>query len=683
MRKDNRDIALTHVSSAVVLIAPEGEVALFNARMLSIFDLPAKAISIGMKWKVFISNIAPYLGWDSAVTDRMIADYAVVMQGENTARAEHHLPDGRVLLVACNPLEGGGALLTYDDITQSHRGREECDSLEAEARLSERKFKLLVEGITDYAIYLLDPNGTVLNWNAGAQRAKGYVASEIVGQNFARFYSSQDQSAGLPQKGLKTALREGRFEAEGPRYRKDGSSFWAHVVIDPIYEDDGTHFGFAKITRDRTEHNRNAEKIRYLARHDSLTGLPNRARFIERLDAVLETSRATSNQVAVVAIDLDGFKAINDTHGHAVGDLLLQQLAERMNASLTMDELVGRFGGDEFIALKTFTDPEALTGFIGRLRKALTEPISIAQRNFLPGASLGIAVYPDDAEHRDKLLDNADLAMYRAKSDPFEKACFFTPKMDEAKRSRRTMAADIWEGLEKGQFQLHYQTQRNIATSNITSYEALLRWKHPIHGWISPSTFIKVAEECGAIVPLGEWVLRTACKDGISRNLPRVSVNISPVQLGSDVILQTVKDVLSESGLPPHRLELEVTESSLISDRAKALRILSSLKALDVGIAIDDFGTGYSSLETLRSFPFDRLKLDRSFTNGLESDPKARAFVTAMITLGCSLDLHVLAEGVETEGQRQFLSGAGCMEVQGFLFDEPSPIAEGEAMPSL
>ncbi|TQS70229.1 EAL domain-containing protein [Rhodobacteraceae bacterium] len=583
--------------------------------------------------------------------------------------------------ITCQPLAGGGAILTYDDVTQAHRTNEERIAFEHEARRSERNFRMLVAGITDYAIYLLDPTGVVVNWNAGAERTKGYSAHEIIGENFARFYSPEDRKLGLPQHGLQTALREGRFEAEGLRYRKDGSSFWAHVVIDPIYEDDGSLLGFAKITRDRTEQNHSAQKLIHLARHDALTGLPNRGRFIEELDAALEIAQKTKGKLAVLNIDLDGFKSVNDTHGHAIGDLLLKGLAERMHAVLNVGEKIGRFGGDEFVAFKPFDDQGALNDFITRIRKALTDPIVISQREITPEASIGIAISPSDAQMRDTLLANADLAMYRSKSELFEKICYFTPEMDEAERAKRMMAADIWNGIQRGEFYIHYQSQRDIRTSAVTSYEALLRWHHPVHGEIPPATFIPVAEECGAIIALGEWVLEHACKDATALAMPRVAVNLSPVQLNHDGFLASVRAILKRTGLSPCQLEFEVTETAVITDRNRAFHILTCLRALGISIAIDDFGTGYSSLETLRAFPFDRLKLDRSFTHGLHNDPKAQAFVIAMITLGRSLELSVLAEGVETSEQMQFLAKEGCMEVQGFLFDRPVAMGQQRLHP--
>ncbi|MCA1324884.1 putative bifunctional diguanylate cyclase/phosphodiesterase [Herbaspirillum sp. alder98] len=540
---------------------------------------------------------------------------------------------------------------------------------------SEHTYKLLVEGITDYAIYMLRPDGTVANWNAGAQRAKGYLEHEIVGRNFSLFYSDDDRAAGLPGKNLAIALHEGKFEDEGWRYRKDGSRFWAHVVIDRIFKENGELLGFAKITRDRTEQMESREQINYLARHDAMTGLPNRAQFLERLDAAISGLQHGEQEIAIISIDLDGFKEINDAFGHAVGDQVLCELAERMKTMAGENEVVARFGGDEFVALKVFRQERSLADFITRLYRALTSVLRLSDTDMAPGASLGVAMFPGDAEDRAQLLNNADLAMYRAKKSMGEKICFYEANMDEASRARRAMARDIWLALEQGQFFLNYQIQRAVDCEEITGYEVLLRWRHPQQGLISPAVFIPIAEECGAIGAIGDWVLEHACRAAAQWDLqPRIAVNLSAMQLCNLALVDKVRAVLASTGLPATRLELEVTETAIIVDRDRALHILQQLKAMGVTIAMDDFGSGYSSLETLRSFPFDKIKLDRSFISELESSKQAKAFVRAILALGHSLNVAVLAEGVETEQQRLILEQEGCHEGQGYLFGRPATL---------
>nr|WP_281374798.1 EAL domain-containing protein [Aureimonas mangrovi] len=667
-----RDVALQNMATGVIVVDAGGDIMLCNAAIPRLFRISSASVPIGMPFHGFLRALAPVVGWDEARTVRIIDNHRLWMTRSEPTAVRHHFDNGSVLSIVCRPLADGGAVLTYDDVTEAVVHARESRKHETRAEDSERSFRLLVKGITDYAIYMLNPDGTVANWNAGAQRAKGYTEDEIVGRHYRVFYDVADQAAGVPDRNLATALREGRFEDEGPRYRKDGTSFLAHVVIDPIFEEDGSLLGFAKITRDRTEHFHNAERIAHMARHDALTGLPNRVQFVERLDDAIGALAGAGGKVALVNIDLDGFKQINDTHGHAVGDTVLKTLAQRMTADLREGEIIGRFGGDEFVALKSYRHAGELEAFIARTQGALSESIDLQHCNLVLGASFGVANFPADADSREKLMSNADLAMYRAKAALIEKVCFYEASMDEAEREKRKLAADLWRALEHGdQFYLDYQEQRSVSGQEIIGYEALLRWRHPERGLISPVRFIPIAESCGAIVALGDWVLETACREAARRGLTRIAVNLSPLQLGNVSLIGKVRETLTRTGLAPHCLELEITETAVINDRERALHILRQIKAMGVAIAIDDFGTGFSSLETLRLFPFDRIKLDRSFTTDLEHDGKAQAFVKAILMLGASLQMAVLAEGVERETQMAFLAGAGCGEVQGFLFGRP------------
>ena len=678
---------------------------------------------------------------------------------------------------------------------------------EQQAAAGEANFKRLVQGVTDYAIYMLDPDGKVSNWNVGAERVKGYAASEIVGHHFSTFYSAEDRANGLPRQALERARREGKFDAEGWRYRKDGTPFWAHVAIDPIYDEDGELVGYAKITKDKTKQKADAdriaqvsrnldialenmsqgiclfdrderlvlanrhysqifnfpegfvavgrsyrdivmqgyglrlndpavaqqragehyeramkivragggstvmqfsngrsiqsiytatqdggwvvtfeditkrleseEKIAYMARHDGLTGLPNRAVFNETLSQEIALGERSGGKVAVIGIDLDKFKEINDQHGHAAGDQVLVELTNLMNSVLQPGEFVARFGGDEFAAIKRFEEIAEVHDFIERLERCLIGEVTIDAFEVKTGASLGVAIFPQDARDGEQLLANADLAMYRAKTSLITRVCFYEGAMDEAARERRALAHDLWEAVEEKQFHLHYQVQKSVSSGKITGYEVLLRWNHPTRGNVPPMEFISLAEECGAILPIGEWVLREACRVAVGWEEPhKIAVNLSPVQLGHQDMAAIVRQVLVETGLNPRRLEIEITESSIITDKERALHTLRQIKALGVSIAIDDFGTGYSSLETLRAFPFDKIKLDRSFMNEVESSQQAKAIIRAILALGQSLEVPVLAEGVETEAQLEILQMEGCDEAQGYLLGRPRSVGD-------
>nr|WP_284393389.1 bifunctional diguanylate cyclase/phosphodiesterase [Devosia yakushimensis] len=419
------------------------------------------------------------------------------------------------------------------------------------------------------------------------------------------------------------------------------------------------------------------EKLRQMAMSDSLTGLPNRASFNDHLDHELDWVADTGGKVALIGIDLDRFKEINDLRGHAIGDEVLQVLARRMTKLLGEGEFIARLGGDEFAAVSRMRGRGELADFLSRLEASLFKPIRLDDFEVIPGASLGVAIYPDDAASKEALVNNADLAMYRAKADIARAVCFYERSMDEIVRARRNLASELREALEANQLDIHYQVQTSISTGEIRGYEALLRWEHPQRGFIAPAEFIPLAEENGLILQMGEWILRTACARAASWEPPyKVAVNLSPVQFVHTDLPKLVADVLAETGLAPERLELELTESTIFADRERSLYMLGQIKALGVNIALDDFGTGYSSLDTLRAFPFDKIKLDRSFMSEVESSPQAKAIIRAVLALGKSLDIPVLAEGIETHGQLALLTSEGCDEAQGYLLGRPAPLQQ-------
>ena len=426
---------------------------------------------------------------------------------------------------------------------------------------------------------------------------------------------------------------------------------------------------------DITERHHSERAIAHLARHDSLTGLPNRARYAEAFDWSLAKVKENGRKIAVVAIDLDHFKDVNDSHGHAAGDAVLKTIASRFNGLLRDGEVIARLGGDEFTALKEFTSMDGLREFLGRLDEALSRRIEDGELAVSIGGSIGVAVYPEDGNDLSKLLSNADLAMYRAKAEFDRHICYYERDMDEQARQRRDMARDLWSALEQDAFYLAYQVQKSVLTGETTGYEVLLRWNRPGHGNVPPSEFIPVAEECGAINAIGVWVLKRACLDAAAWPEPyKVAVNVSGLQLAQIDLIDTVRNTLFMTGLAPERLELEVTETAIIGDKHRALHILRQIKAMGVSIAIDDFGTGYSSLETLRAFPFDKIKLDRSFMSEVENNEQSKAIVRAILALGRSLSVPVLAEGVETLAQLDVLRVEGCTEAQGFLLGRPGAI---------
>jgi diguanylate cyclase (GGDEF)-like protein len=420
------------------------------------------------------------------------------------------------------------------------------------------------------------------------------------------------------------------------------------------------------------------DSFRHAATHDALTGLPNRAFLSAHLPQMLEQGRANGTETAVLVIDLDRFKEINDVHGHHSGDFLLQALAERFKRLLEPGEMIARVGGDEFIAAKQHVRSRAdVDDFARRLVACVLEPLQHGANTLTVGTSVGVSLYPGDFNDAEELVGAADLAMYRAKRSLGDKVCYYESSMDEGRRARSALAMELRHAIERDELQLYYQPQLDVHTGQVNGYEALLRWHHRTRGIVSPTEFIPIAEETGLIIPIGEWVLKAACSEAAAWTRPyRVAVNVASAQLTQVDLPRMVHETLLTTGLAAARLELEITEASIIEDRDRTLHVIRQLKALGVTVAMDDYGTGYSSLSTLQVFPFDKVKIDRSFVDGLICDATSTAIVKATILLASSLNIAVLAEGVERQEQVDFLQAEGCAEVQGFLFGRPQPLAD-------
>ena len=513
--------------------------------------------------------------------------------------------------------------------------------------------------------------------NPAFQRITGYSPDDVVGRSLECLQSNVQDQQNIEE--IHAALREQREgHAILRNYRKDGSNYWSDFFVAPVHDDDGggiSHFVVAQY--DITAVMRFEAELEFQAKHDTLTGLANRNLLRERLAQSIAGAARGGNPLWVVFVDLDRFKFVNDTPGHEAGDILLRTLAGRLQAATREADTVARLGGDEFVlVLPDHNDAGAGLAVLQRIMDTVAQPLVIDEHEFFLTCSIGVAIYPIDGTNAETLTKHADIAMYRAKELGRNTFQFYSPTMSERTLERLSIEGDLRHALERGEFTLHYQPQVDLGSGAIVGMEALIRWDHPQLGRIAPGRFIGLAEEMGLIIPIGAWVLRTACAQTKAWQLAglgelRVAVNLSPRQFTQKALLQSIADILRDTGLDARFLELELTESMVMSDVEHAISILRNLKGLGIQIAIDDFGTGYSSLSYLRRFPIDVLKIDQSFVNDISTDPDDAAIVVSIISLAHSLRLKVVAEGVETAEQLAFLREHDCDQMQGYFFSRP------------
>lgn len=509
---------------------------------------------------------------------------------------------------------------------------------------------------------------TIVTANTSFSTLTGASVDEMVGTTLKTYLFEESTRLKLfahPADPIEAELRH-----------KDGSALPVELILRPVDFAGKPHHAIA--VRDLRARKKAEQHIRFLAHHDALTGLPNRSSFNKKLDQEIEAALTSGQRLAVLCLDLDRFKEVNDLFGHGAGDKLLQTVATQVTSLLDHSQMVARLGGDEFaIILPGLSDPAAA----GRIAENVLETLRTESEHSAQGAlvstSIGIAIYPNDATDRQALLSHADTALYRAKMEGRGTYCFFEASMGAQVRNRQHLEHDLRHAISRRELSLVYQPQKDIKTGAVVGFEALLRWQHPERGVISPAIFIPIAEEGGSILQIGEWVLRTACHEAASWKCPlSVAVNVSAVQLHNANFARLLHEILLHTGLSPRRLELEITETALIRDLNRALSTLRQVKALGVRIAMDDFGTGYSSLSNLRAFPFDKIKIDGSFIKTVNMNEQAATIVRAVLGLGRGLGLPVLAEGVETPGELKFLMDEACDEAQGYHLGMPAKIEE-------
>jgi diguanylate cyclase (GGDEF)-like protein/PAS domain S-box-containing protein len=531
------------------------------------------------------------------------------------------------------------------------------------------------------AVVCTDISGNITFLNLVAERMTGWSWQEAASRPMAEVFRIMDSTTlEICPDPMEMAVGENptvHLPSNCVLIRRDGFEIPIEDSVAPIHDREGKATGAVIVFRDVSTARAMAAEMTYSAQHDFLTGLPNRMLLNDRVSQAIVLAPRHSNKVAVLFLDLDGFKHINDSLGHPIGDKLLQSIAKRLVDCVRTSDTVSRQGGDEFVLLlsEVHRSEDAAISAL-RILQAVAEAHSIDQHDLHVTASIGVSVYPDDGQDAETLIKNADTAMYQAKENGRQSYQFFKPAMNVRAVERQSIEENLRRALERQEFALHYQPKINLRTGEISGAEALLRWMHPVRGPVSPAQFIPVAEDCGLILPIGQWVLREACKQArawadAGLPLPTMAVNISSMEFREDKFIESVFTTLSETGLDPKSLELELTESVLMKRAESAASVLKTLRSRGVQIAVDDFGTGYSSLSYLRKFPINALKIDQSFVRQITSTPDDTTIVTAVISMGRSLKLRVVAEGVETHEELTFLRARLCDEAQGYYFSRP------------
>ena len=545
-------------------------------------------------------------------------------------------------------------------------------------RESEERYSTLVE-LAAIGISHVDVDGRFVHVNGQLCDMLGYTREELL-QLTVRDISHPDDrhSTDKERARLHTGAIDS-FKAEKRYLRKDGTPVWVHLTVRAKRSADGRRIHDISIVEDITERREAQSRIEYLATHDEMTGLANRTLFSELLARAVARERRHARRFGVLFLDLDRFKIVNDSLGHDGGDSLLKVVASRLVSSVRSSDVIARFGGDEFVLLvHELPNRQAASVIARNLLSLILKPVTIGEQQCRVTASIGVAIYPDDADDATTLLKRADMALYRAKEEGKNTFQFYSPDLGARSEEKIRIETCLRDALARNELSLHYQAKVDMKTGAIRGVEALLRWSHPELGSVSPTRFIPIAEECGLIVPIGHWAMTSACAQSVAwmrQGLPPIcmAVNLSPRQFLDPNLVNVVVGVLEETGIPPHLLELEITESVMSNDMDAALVKLTAIRNLGVRLAIDDFGTGYSSLSQLKRFPIDVLKIDRSFIKGIPSDKEDIAITEAILALAGSLGVRIVAEGVETVEQQAFLQRHDCHEMQGFFFSRPIP----------
>ena len=670
------DAALEAMPYGLCVWSEDLTLQLFNSRYAWTFGLPSETLAAGMSLRECcraVIEAGNYFGYSvDELHEAMLGRFDRQKRREAPTQYEQVLRDRNIRTTYTNR-PGTGWLVTHEDITDAHDHLTALSRREADLARQAMRFETAVDNMA-HGLCMIDADHKLVICNANYAtlydlpehlQRPGTLLTDILDYRFENGMRPKEGPMAFLQRRVQTIT-------EGIR-NVDICEFENGQIISVVHQP-MTDGGWVETHQDITEQRRSEARIHHLARHDALTDLPNRTLFAEEM-AMGESRIRRGEMMAVLCFDLDHFKIINDTLGHGVGDAVLKAVAARINEAKREHETAARLGGDEFAMLAgPLKSPNDAAALAERLIAAIGAPMEIEGHRVIIGTSVGIAVAPSDGEDGETLMKNADLALYRAKGDGRGNYRFFEKGMDAAMQHRRAIESGLKLGLTRDEFRLVFQPLMDLESNKVSCMEALLRWEHSEMGFISPVEFIPIAEEIGFIVQLGDWVLREACR--VAATWPseiRVAVNLSPVQFKSRSLRETVERALREAGLPASRLELEITESVLLTDSDQTLETLHALRAMGIRISMDDFGTGYSSLSYLRAFPFDKIKIDRSFIEDVGSQDANFEIIKAVIALGRSLGMSTTAEGVETEAQLDAVRAHGCNEIQGFLFSRPLP----------
>jgi diguanylate cyclase (GGDEF)-like protein len=666
------DAALENIPYGFCVWSPQFRLVMWNKHYREIYGFPADSIRRGMTLEEVVAlshKLGNHPDQSSAEFYEAYSADLLANKGGTRHKSQEIVHGGRVIETAHVYSPALGWVVTHEDVTDEIARDEMIQKRKLELERQNIRLDAAVNNISQ-GLCMFDPKGRLVICNQPYAKIYNLPAELLKPGTLLEDILSHLFDIGMSTGGTRDEYIAWRREVIARReYGKNIHELNGRIIMMQHHPmKDG---GWVSTHEDITEQRQNEARIRHLARHDALTDLPNRIQFLEEMTSV-EGAVKRGEKAAVLYIDLDHFKTVNDTLGHAVGDELIKQAAVRLWGTTRESDVLARLGGDEFALLLRPIASEADAGKVAdRIIKAIASPFKIASHQIDIGVSVGIAIAPTDGEETDTLIKNADLALYKAKADGRSTYHFFEPGMDAELQQRRAIEAGLRSALAKNELRLVYQPLLGLAENRVTCVEALLRWDHEGRT-ISPVEFIPVAEETGLIVSIGEWVLREACKAAAAwPGNVRVAVNLSAIQFKNRDLVALVESALTDAGLVPTRLELEITESLLLAENEQIVKTLHALRTLGVRISMDDFGTGYSSLSYLRSFPFDKIKIDRSFMRDLTKRSDSLAIIKAVIGLGQSLGMSTTAEGIETQEQLDLVRAHGCDEVQGFLFSPP------------